>query len=62
MAGASILKHPTNFGKGVALKDAFSHVKDYDIKRLRDAVSCVLQKNMVFSNYNYIYYCNSDDC
>ena len=30
-AGASILKHPTNFGKGVALKDAFSHVKDYDI-------------------------------
>ena len=30
-AGASVLKHPTNFGKGVALRDAFSKVKGYDI-------------------------------
>ena len=30
-AGASIIKHPTNFGKGVALKDAFAKVKGYDI-------------------------------
>jgi glycosyltransferase involved in cell wall biosynthesis len=30
-AGASILKHPTNFGKGVSLKDAFSKVGGYDI-------------------------------
>ena len=25
-AGASLLKHPTNFGKGVSLKDAFGTV------------------------------------
>ena len=30
-AGASVLKHPTNFGKGVALRDAFSQVNGYDI-------------------------------
>ena len=30
-AGASVIKHPTNFGKGVALKDAFGKVKGYDI-------------------------------
>lgn len=30
-AGAILLKHPTNFGKGVSLKDAFSKVKGYDI-------------------------------
>ena len=30
-AGASILKHPTNFGKGVSLRDAFSRVHGYDI-------------------------------
>ena len=29
-AGASVLKHPTNFGKGVALKDAFANIKGYD--------------------------------
>lgn len=30
-AGASLLKHPTNFGKGVSLRDAFAHVEGYDI-------------------------------
>lgn len=30
-AGASIIKHPTNFGKGVALKDAFNNVDGYDV-------------------------------
>lgn len=30
-AGASILKHPTNFGKGVSLKDAFGQVEGYDV-------------------------------
>ena len=30
-AGASVLKHSTNFGKGVALRDAFSQVNGYDI-------------------------------
>ena len=30
-AGASLLKHPTNFGKGVSLRDAFGQVKGYDI-------------------------------
>lgn len=30
-AGASILKHPTNFGKGVSLRDAFAQVEGYDI-------------------------------
>ena len=30
-AGASLLKHPTNFGKGVSLRDAFGRVKGYDI-------------------------------
>ena len=30
-AGASILKHPTNFGKGVSLRDAFREVKGYDV-------------------------------
>ena len=30
-AGASLIKHPTNFGKGVSLKDAFSKVDGYDI-------------------------------
>ena len=30
-AGASLLKHPTNFGKGVSLKDAFGKVEGYDI-------------------------------
>ena len=30
-AGASILKHPTNFGKGVALKDAFKQIEGYDV-------------------------------
>ena len=31
------------------LKVAGNNVKDYDIKSLRDAVSCVLQKNVLFS-------------
>ena len=30
-AGASLLKHPTNFGKGVSLRDAFAQVNGYDI-------------------------------
>lgn len=30
-AGASVLRHSTNYGKGVSLKDAFSHVQGYDI-------------------------------
>ncbi|WP_405307279.1 glycosyltransferase family 2 protein [Methanobrevibacter sp.] len=30
-AGASLLKHPTNFGKGVSLRDAFGQVDGYDI-------------------------------
>lgn len=30
-AGALLLKHPTNYGKGVSLRDAFSQVKGYDI-------------------------------
>ena len=30
-AGASLLKHPTNFGKGVSLRDAFGQVEGYDI-------------------------------
>ena len=30
-AGASVLKHPTNFGKGVSLRDAFRKVDGYDI-------------------------------
>lgn len=30
-AGASVLNHPTNFGKGVSLKDAFAKVDGYDI-------------------------------
>ena len=30
-AGASILKHSNNFGKGVALKDAFAKIEGYDI-------------------------------
>lgn len=30
-AGALILKHPTNCGKGVSLKDAFGKVNDYDV-------------------------------
>lgn len=30
-AGARVIKHYTNFGKGVSLKDAFSEVKGYDI-------------------------------
>ena len=30
-AGASILSHPTNFGKGVSLSDAFSRVEGYDV-------------------------------
>ena len=32
-----------------ALKVSGNNVKDYDIKALRDAVSCVLQKNVLFS-------------
>lgn len=30
-SGASLLKHPTNFGKGVSLKDAFKKVGGYDV-------------------------------
>ncbi|WP_405295084.1 glycosyltransferase family 2 protein [Methanobrevibacter sp.] len=30
-AGASVLKHQTNFGKGVSLRDAFKKVDGYDI-------------------------------
>ena len=30
-AGASLLKHPTNFGKGVSLRDAFGRIDGYDI-------------------------------
>ena len=30
-AGADVLKHPTNFGKGVSLKDAFKEVSGYDV-------------------------------
>lgn len=30
-AGASLLKHPTNFGKGVSLRDAFKKVEGYDV-------------------------------
>lgn len=30
-AGASVLRHPTNFGKGVSLRDAFKKVDGYDI-------------------------------
>lgn len=30
-AGASLLRHPTNFGKGVSLRDAFSQVQGYDV-------------------------------
>lgn len=30
-AGASLLKHPTNFGKGVSLRDAFNHVEGYGV-------------------------------
>ena len=33
-AGASLLKHPTNFGKGVSLKDAFSK----DLDQLEDEI------------------------
>ena len=30
-AGASLLKHPTNFGKGISLRDAFKQVEGYDV-------------------------------
>ena len=30
-AGALLLRHPTNYGKGVALKDAFGQVEGYDV-------------------------------
>ncbi|MBQ8018108.1 MAG: glycosyltransferase family 2 protein [Methanobrevibacter sp.] len=30
-SGARVIKHPTNLGKGVSLKDAFSEVSGYDI-------------------------------
>lgn len=30
-AGANLLKHPTNYGKGVSLKDAFNNVNGFDI-------------------------------
>lgn len=30
-AGANVLTHPTNYGKGVALRDAFSQIEGYDI-------------------------------
>ena len=30
-AGANVLVHPTNYGKGVALRDAFSQIEGYDI-------------------------------
>ena len=30
-AGASVIRHQTNFGKGVALRDAFREVEGYDI-------------------------------
>lgn len=30
-AGASLLKHPTNFGKGISLRDAFRQVEGYDV-------------------------------
>lgn len=30
LAGAHVLTHPTNYGKGVALKSAFDYIKDLD--------------------------------
>jgi glycosyltransferase involved in cell wall biosynthesis len=30
-AGARVIRHPRNLGKGVSLKDAFSQVRDYDV-------------------------------
>lgn len=30
-AGSLLLKHPTNYGKGVSLRDAFREVKGYDV-------------------------------
>ena len=30
-SGAILLRHPTNYGKGISLKDAFAKVDDYDV-------------------------------